>query len=90
MRQALYSGKFKKDVKLMQARGHEINKLLTVIDALTNEEQLAEHYHDHPLKGKYAWARDCHISPDWILIYAIVDDELHLVRTGTHAELFNL
>jgi len=53
-------------------------------------ETLAESYKDHPLKGKYTGCRECHITPDWLLIYEIADDELilYLTRTGTHSDLF--
>jgi mRNA interferase YafQ len=51
-------------------------------------EPLPEKYKDHSLHGNYEGTRDCHISPDWALIYVIVEDELRLIRTGSHAELF--
>jgi mRNA interferase YafQ len=88
MRTIRYSGQFKKDARLMGRRGLEMNKLRAVIERLVNEEELEARYKDHPLQGKYAGGRDCHISPDWILIYAIVGDELRLIRTGAHADLF--
>lgn len=72
----------------MEKRGNDIKKLRAVIQKLVNAEELEARYKDHPLQGKFADARDCHISPDWILIYAIVDNELRLIRTGTHADLF--
>ncbi len=49
---------------------------------------MAAHYQDHPLKGQYKDKRDCHLGPDWILVYAVVDNELVLYRTGSHADLF--
>ncbi|MCJ7529758.1 MAG: type II toxin-antitoxin system YafQ family toxin [Anaerolineales bacterium] len=72
----------------MEKRGNEIKKLLAVIEKLANEEELEARYKDQPLQGKFAGRRDCHINPDWILIYAIVDNELRLIRTGTHSDLF--
>jgi mRNA interferase YafQ len=88
MRTIRYLGKFKQDYKRMAKRGSDIRKLRLVIQKLVNEDELEPRYKDHPLQGKHAGARDCHISPDWILIYAIVGDELRLIRTGAHADLF--
>ena len=72
----------------MGKRGYEMKKLRAVIEKLVNEEELEPRYKDHPLQGKYADARDCHVSSDWILVYAIVENELRLIRTGTHSDLF--
>jgi mRNA interferase YafQ len=72
----------------MVKRGKEMKKLRLVIERLVNQEELEARYKDHPLQGDYAGGRDCHISPDWILIYAVVGDELRLIRTGTHSDLF--
>jgi mRNA interferase YafQ len=88
MRTIRYLGQFKKDFKRMEKRGGEIKRLRIVIEKLVNAEELEARYKDHPLQGEYAGARDCHISPDWVLIYAIVENELRLIRTGTHADLF--
>jgi mRNA interferase YafQ len=82
--------RFQKDVKLAEKRGYQIDLLTVVIKKLSAGETLAESYRDHPLKGKYTGCRECHITPDWILIYEIVSDELllYLTRTGTHSDLF--
>jgi len=88
MRSLRYTSQFKKDFKRMRKRGVDIKKLHEVIKKLVNEEKLDARYKDHPLQGKFAEAHDCHISPDWILIYAIVGNELRLIRTGTHSDLF--
>ena len=88
MRSIRYLGQFKKDYKRMEKRGGDVKRLRAVIEKLVNEEELETRYKDHPLQGEYAGARDCHISPDWILIYAIVENELRLIRTGTHPDLF--
>jgi len=72
----------------MQKRGGEMKKLRAVIEKLVNEEELDARHRDHPLQGKFSGARDCRISPDWILIYAIVENELRLIRTGSHSDLF--
>ena len=64
--------------------------LKDVIDMLANGHELPEQYHDHQLVGNYAGYRKCHILPDWLLVYKIVNDKLTLVlaRTGTHSDLF--
>lgn len=83
-----YSGQFEKDAKLMGKRSHEMKKMRLVIESLVYEEELEERTKDHPMQGEYEEARDCHISTDWILIYAIVGTELRLIRTGTNSDLF--
>ena len=65
-----------------------MDKLRHVIDLLINEKPLPEIYNDHPLRGNFSGTRDCHIEPDWLLIYAVEGDELILYRTGSHADLF--
>ncbi len=84
------TSKFKKDLKRIKKRGNDINKLNAVIDILLNEKPLPETYLDHPLSGNYIGFRECHISPDWLLIYAINKDKLILTasRTGSHSDLF--
>jgi mRNA interferase YafQ len=89
MRLIRYTGQFRKDYKRMQKRGLEVRQLREVIQKLANEEKLEPRYNDHALLGKYAKARDCHIGPDWILIYTIVENELRLIRTGSHSDLFD-
>lgn len=79
---------FKKDVKRVLKRGKALEQLLYVVQEFAEGQPLAEHYVDHPLKGQYSEKRDCHLEPDWILIYAIEADELVLYRTGAHADLF--
>ena len=84
----LYTSAFKKEYKRAEKRGQDMSKLRKVIDLLLSERPLPETYQDHPLRGKYVGSRDCHIEPDWILIYAIKGNELILLRTGSHADLF--
>jgi len=88
MRTIIYTNQFKKDFKLIQKQNKDLRKLKTVIAKLAAGEVLEEKFKDHALQGNYAGTRDCHINPDWLLIYAIVGNELRLVRTGSHAELF--
>ena len=84
------SDQFKKDVKSAQKRGYNINLLTDVIKTLANGETLDAKYRDHQLSGNYGFFRECHIQPDWLLIYEIEDDKLilYLSRTGTHSDLF--
>ena len=84
------SGRFKKDLKVVAKRGYNINLLTEVIKILAAGSPLPEKYKDHALTGNWATYRECHITPDWLLIYEIVEDELflYLTRTGTHSDLF--
>ncbi len=84
------TSRFAKDVKLAAKRGYQIELLTAVIKTLAAGEPLAKSYRDHSLKGKYAGCRECHITPDWLLIYEIVNTELvlYLTRTGMHSDLF--
>ncbi|RZT91077.1 mRNA interferase YafQ [Advenella incenata] len=83
------SGQFKRDVKRAGKRGKEMDKLRTLLQMLIEEQPLPERYQDHPLKGQWSGYRDAHIEPDWLLIYRVKGDELQLIRTGTHSDLFD-
>ena len=84
------STKFKKDYKLARKRGYDITLLREVIDLLADGETLPEKYCDHSLSGDYSGYRECHILPDWLLVYRIEKELLilSLTRTGTHSDLF--
>lgn len=81
---------FKKDIKLAKKQKKNLDKLFLVIDKIANGEKLDEKYKDHELSGNYKGVRECHIEPDWLLMYEIVDDILVLVlnRVGSHSDLF--
>jgi mRNA interferase YafQ len=83
------SGQFRRDVKRAARRGKDMSRLRALIVRLLAGDALPERYKDHPLRGNWKGYRDVHIEPDWLLIYRIVGDELHLVRTGSHADLFD-
>lgn len=85
-----YEKSFKKDYKRMLKRGCNPQNLLDVLSFLVNQQPLPEKYRDHNLSGNYAGYRECHIEPDWLLIYKIFNDKLVLVltRTGSHSDLF--
>ena len=84
------TGKFKKDLKLIRKRGYDLSLLGVVVDMLAAGDALPEKYRDHNLSGNYSGCRECHITPDWLLVYEIANDELflYLTRTGTHSDLF--
>lgn len=84
------SNQFKKDLKLARKRGCKIEHLRDVVNTLASEQKLNRKYHDHELAGNYSGFRECHIEPDWLLVYRISQDmlELFLFRTGTHSDLF--
>ena len=88
MRTPSYTTQFERDLRLLQRRGKDIEKLKEVLKALINEELLAERYRDHPLKGNYKNRRECHLEPDWLLIYKLNDDEIIFERMGRHSDLF--
>ncbi|MGP1406400.1 type II toxin-antitoxin system YafQ family toxin [Filifactor alocis] len=84
------TAKFQKDLKLMQKRGYDLTLIKTVIDIISSGQVLPAKYKDHSLKGTYLNCRECHITPDWLLIYEVSNNELilYLTRTGTHSDLF--
>jgi len=82
------TAQFKKDVKRQLRQGKDQAKLIEVVQVLLAGCDLPLKHRDHPLKGEWKGRRDCHIEPDWILIYRISKDELLLERTGTHCDLF--
>lgn len=83
-----YQTSFMRDMKRVRKRGYRMNKLKQVIALLARGDRLPRHYRDHALKGHYADHRECHIEPDWLLIYRKTHRTICLVRTGTHADLF--
>ena len=84
------SAKFQKDLKRIQKRGYDITLLKDVLNLLVNGKILPIKYKDHNLSGNFKGCRECHITPDWLLIYEISENELilYLTRTGTHSDLF--
>ncbi len=84
------TSKFQRDVKRVERRGYDISRLAAVVKALSAGKVLPKKYKDHGLSGDYAGCRECHITPDWLLVYEIDDDTLYLylTRTGTHSDLF--
>lgn len=85
-----FTNQFKKDLKLAKKQGRDLDKLFEVINILANGEKLDTKFKDHDLSGSYKGTRECHIEPDWLLIYEIDNNALifMLYRLGTHSELF--
>lgn len=90
MLKIVLSNRFRKDLKLAQKRVMDLNLLRSVMITLANGEKLDAKYHDHDLSGVFSGFRECHIQPDWPLVYRIEKNELELFlfRTGTHSDLF--
>lgn len=88
MLNVIYSGQFKKDYKKCSKRGLDMDLLKSVITTLSIPEPLPEKNRDHSLTGNYKRRRECHITPDWLLIYEVDGNDLYLDRTDTHSDLF--
>ncbi|MDQ0202869.1 type II toxin-antitoxin system YafQ family toxin [Pectinatus haikarae] len=84
------SSRFKKDLKIAIKRGYNMELMESIVNQLSNNKKLPPKNKDHVLIGDYGGCRECHITPDWILIYEVENDELilYLTRTGTHSDLF--
>lgn len=90
MRTFSRTSQFKKDVKRAGKRGEDLTKLREVMELLIEGKPLPPEFKDHPLRGNFAGSRDCHIEPDWVLIYTLAEKDTHVrfERTGTHSDLF--
>jgi len=89
-REVRRSAQFRKDVRLAHKQGKDIDLLNEIIVKLANDEPLPEKYRDHALSGNWRWHRECHISPDWLLVYKKSADNgliLFLIRTASHSDL---
>lgn len=91
MLEIILSNRFKKDLKLAAKRGYDLELLSNVVDLLAAQEKLPSKYKDHELVDNYIGFRECHIQPDWLLVYRVQSDALilFLSRTGTHSDLFD-
>lgn len=90
MRTFSRTSQFKKDVKRVRKRGKDLAQLRMILDLLIEGKPLPTEYKDHPLRGNFVGSRDCHIEPDWVLIYTLTEKDTHVCfeRTGTHSDLF--
>jgi mRNA interferase YafQ len=84
----IQTSRFRRDIKRLQKQNKDLGDLQSIIQTLVNEVPLDPKFKDHKLPGNWQGHRDCHIEPDWLLIYKIEENKLHLVRTGNHSELF--
>ena len=89
MRALRLSGAFKRDFKRIGRRGYPLEKLDQIVDALRTGQTLPQASRVHRLKGAWKGYHECHVGPDWLLIYQLSPEELLLARTGTHADLFD-
>ena len=85
-----YQTAFKRDYKRIKKHGYDLRLLEDVIALLAEGQELPASYRDHALTGDFSGCRECHIAPDWLLVYEVLQDELllYLTRTGTHSDLF--
>ncbi len=88
MKELFQSNQFLKDIKRMKKRGKDIKKLQTVVNKLASNETLHPKYRDHSLMGEWKPCRNCHVEPDWLLVYYSDSNILRLERTGSHSDLF--
>ena len=89
MREIVQTSRFRSDLKKLARSGrYDVEELLDVIESLSGGKPLPERLKDHPLVGEWRDHRDCHIRPDWLLIYRLEPSRLVLVRTGSHSELY--
>ncbi len=82
------TGQFKRDAKRAQKQGRPLEKIRVIAEALVADQPLESRLRDHALSEAYSGARECHVEPDWLLVYTVSPEELVLVRCGTHADLF--
>ncbi len=90
MRTFSRTNQFKKDVKCAEKRGKDKAKFKAMLERLIDGEPMPPEFKDHPLRGNFAGSRDCHIEPDWVLIYTLSEKDTRVCfeRTGTHSDLF--
>ena len=88
MKPVIQTSQFKKDIRRLKKRGKNLEKLGDVVRLLAADEPLEEKHRDHALIGRWVGSRDCHVEPDWILIYRNESESLYLERSGSHSDLF--
>ena len=88
MRRIAQRQQFRDDLKRQKRRGKDIGELVAAVELLAEQGELPSPYRAHKLSGDWSGVLECHIEPDWLLIYSVTDDEVLLIRTGTHADLF--
>jgi len=89
MRRIAQRKRFRDDLKCQMRRGKDIDGLIAVVELLAEQGTVPSAYHPHRLSGGWRGVCECHIEPDWLLIYTVTDEEVLLIRTGAHADLFS-
>jgi mRNA interferase YafQ len=89
MRRITQQKRFRDDLKRQKRRGKDIGDLIAAVELLAEEGELPLAYRAHKLSGEWGGVWECHIEPDWLLIYDVTNEEIHLIRTGTHTDLFS-
>ena len=84
------TSQFKKDVKRMEKRGNDFNDFKEIVKLLLGGQKIDTKYRDHALIGQYSGTRECHVGPDWLIIYESTQEEIVLIRMGSHSDLFKL
>lgn len=88
MRKITVTSRFRKDIKRQKKRGCDLEKLADVVEVLAENGELPKKFKPHQLQGEWSGVWDCHVAPDWLLLYEVTDTEVVLFRTGTHTDLF--
>ena len=88
MKKIRFSNQFKKEFRLAGKRKKDLNKFYDLMNLLEHESDLPQKYKDHKLQGNFEGCRECHLEPDWLLIYRVLSDGVLFERTGTHSDLF--
>ena len=88
MKRIEFTNQYRRDTKRMLKRGKDFGKVDVIIGLLQQGDPLPAKYRDHALKGEFAGARDCHIEPDWLLVYEATEEVVRLYRMGSHSDLF--
>jgi mRNA interferase YafQ len=89
MKPLRFAGAFRRDLKRIKRRGYRLDALDAIVTAIRRGQRLASSARAHPLQGEWRGYWECHVAPDWLVIYKVTDEEVLLARTGTHADLFD-
>jgi mRNA interferase YafQ len=79
---------FEKDLKRLDKRGKDLRQVRALIEIIRQGQRLGPRHRDHAFKGEWLGCRECHVQPDWLLVYSLDDERVYLVRTGTHSDIF--
>ena len=90
MRSLIFTSRFKKDIKLLKKQNKDMTKLQEVFDILIEDDPIPQKYKDHPLRGNMKGFRDLHIESDWVLVYYIDGNDIHLTATGSHSRILKM